>query len=138
MKREIKFRAWDNLDKRMITHEQEYIPVRVTSFGVLRLNPHHKEGFWEFQDEDRFELMQFTGLKDKNGVDIFESDIIKGNHKDLFIIESINGGLQLYNIRYFGQPHNELIAEATCNAQTKRWLEESEVVGNVIQNPELL
>lgn len=76
MKREILFRVWDKEDKRMITHEQDFIPLKVTSIGVLRLNPHHVESFWEIMPIERFELMQSTGMQDATGNTIYEGDIV--------------------------------------------------------------
>jgi len=64
--REIKFRAWN-----------PKIETMVYSFDRL-------EGFWHYvnnaKDIDGFELMQYTGLKDKNGKEIYEGDIILIHH----------------------------------------------------------
>src|SRR3990167_6226431 len=54
--RDIRFRAWDEQDKEMI---QSFLPD------------------WGNINQERYLLLQFTGLKDKNGKEIYEGDIIK-------------------------------------------------------------
>lgn len=64
--REIKFRAWNKIDKEM------GIPFTLDDLyqaGLCQLKKKH--------EEENYILMQFTGLHDKNGKEIYEGDIVK-------------------------------------------------------------
>jgi hypothetical protein len=106
--REIKFRAWNSEEKTMLK------PFDLSS------NPK----YWCDNLKD-YPLMQYTGLKDKNGVEIYEGDIIKTDTDNIVSVEYSN----YYGAYLFGGfPTN----------QDEIYKLEIEVIGNIYENPELL
>lgn len=127
--REIKFRAWDGELKEMIG------PEEVLSCSFIGLN-----GEWLglsdlLKGEGGFELMQYTGLRDKNGVEIYEGDILKAvdGYTGLIIYRAESAQFVGFNIgKEFTEEEFDTLY--TVNGS----FNSAEVIGNRFENPELL
>ena len=111
--REIKFRAWDMSDSNF--DFEGYMEYNVSAFN----NP------FELHENGEIILMQFTGVKDKNGVDIYEGDIFRAPH------DFGHGDMQ----ERVAQVHFDILR----GYQWQYWdIQNIEVIGNVYENPELI
>jgi uncharacterized phage protein (TIGR01671 family) len=112
MKREFKFRLWDKQEKVMST------PF---TFGEGCGYKDGRDGtlhYPESMDDEHCDFMQYTGIKDKNGVEVYEDDIVKSYGQYIRRIKWRNGqGLSGFNV----SAGNGL-----------------EVIGNIYENPDLL
>jgi len=126
MSREIKFRAWLKEDKKMVNVET--IDFTDKSIQYLEKNEFINAYLLRRVSFDDVELMQYTGLKDKNGKKIYEGDIVVLNN-----IENDN----MCIVRY---EHSSYRLEGWSLRENLSNVEDSflEVIGNIYENKNLL
>lgn len=134
--REIKFRAWDVVLKKMLPIACLYFDERSDFVGIYIGDEENDE--WTVIKSEHIKLMQYTGLKDKNGVEIYEGDIVyaytaesNGYGKDDYISAEIEGVVTYKGIS-FGIQVDNIFNDLWINAETFK------VIGNIYENPEIL
>lgn len=137
MNREIKFRAWHKENKNML----KAVSVDTRKKETNTITPLQYRGTrYSYNDFGRVILMQFTGLKDKNGKEIFEGDVVKYKNS-IWKVRFEFGGFDLFAdaknlseaIVEKPKTDNEMIAD-----ELNVWWTRCEVLGNIYENPELL
>ena len=122
MTREIKFRAWEKDKKTMLTWE--------------KLTPHYHQLIVGLMTDptDEMPLMQFTGLHDKFGKEIYECDIVRGNlANEMGSYENSVGKV------FFNTDRAEFAIECETYPDNQWSIpRDIEVIGNLFENPELL
>lgn len=134
MSREIKFRAWNG-------KEMLHQPL-CSTFGLHR--------FFGFIPVDA-KLMEYTGLKDKNGKEIFEGDVISYWNGTMRMCKETDEGAKHYGstdawLKNTENKLKQVIFDAPSfriesgNPLGSQYLDgpEIEVIGNIYENPELL
>lgn len=132
MSREIKFRAWDKKSK-CIKDLIGFKDCRKV-IQVIYLDEDGDETF-AVVDKEQLELMQYTGLKDKNGKEIYEGDILKFyNDTDYMFIPGYTE--VVFEDGTFACKHFKYGIECLVNIDVDDM--DITVAGNIYENPELL
>jgi len=114
MNRLIKFRVWDKRETKGMSTQNMLYDAQL----------HH---LWQdFVDYPGYELMQYTGLTDKNGKEIYEGDIINLKFGEL------NANLVVKWDKYMGLKYHNGGWTSLVHVDTH-----GEVIGNIFENPEL-
>ncbi len=152
--REIKFRAWNKENEKMIYSNETY-PRSIYKFEfdivsnfnfkltkmVDRFNVKSDDGedyYIECYEPIDADIMQYTGLKDYDNNEIYEGDIVKTSTGVIGIVRfgrysatNING---ISNIGFY----IEWKLDICMRIDLGYWLERISVIGNIYENPELL
>jgi uncharacterized phage protein (TIGR01671 family) len=151
--REFKFRAWSGSHGLMFDADNEDSYISVSAEG-LTLNTLEEtwcsgSGEWEssegYVEQDEAVIMQFTGLQDKNGVDIYEGDVIKTYH----FTSRVNGKFEYINhiVKWSEKFHGWFLLNCESMDENDgsiqffvhlRANKDFEITGNIHSNPQLL
>jgi uncharacterized phage protein (TIGR01671 family) len=122
--REIKFRVWDK-ESKILYQKIWNLQWCINGIRFAWDDYENSDGETMITEliKNSYELMQYTGLLDKNGKEIYEGDILKFNTK--------GGNEMVYQVKWKGKGF-----KPTRMSEDNQ--EEIEIIGNIYENPELL
>lgn len=137
--REFKFRVWDKENNQFFQPVYEAYKGKVEElsiglYGDLQMRTFKHASIHESLFPNRFVLQQYTGLNDKNNVEIFEGDIIET------ILKEDNCGSSIDEVIFtngcFVSHDREGLLDNIVLSDNE--IKELRVLGNIYENPELL
>lgn len=124
--RQIKFRAWDELNK-VMHNDFQFIKSGDSGNDWIIFKSNRHECFDRWVNNPYFsqqmKIMQFVGMKDNSGKQIYEGDVCRQKFSDEITI---------------GDVRIEATRGAVLSGHTPCWPHDIEVIGNIYENPELL
>lgn len=126
-----KFRAW-NIESQCMLNHGFIVNTVIQNGEIVR----------DFSDilehNDMFILMQSTGLKDKNGKEIFEGDVVKVSQDDDYFISFVKNMIE-FDCPGFDVPFpDDWNYECNVLSHLMNTDQTIEVIGNIHEHPELL
>jgi len=150
MTRDIKFRAWHKHFKKFLVDVVSIDFAR----GQVVLEVETADGLPPRYGIDGVILMQYTGLKDKNGKEIYEGDIVRCGASNFEVKFGLHV-IEIESAQYYGETsdyfraygyyitrgpgHGEVsLEEQASNTELENGRDFCQVIGNIYENPELL
>jgi len=122
-----KFRAWNKEKRVMSTVHKMFLAYAI------------EDDLLEVFESNRYEVMQSTGLRDKNGKLIFEGDILKNTYRsktaEYEIIEYVYWNDKITAFCTIGTQKKNGLGELTSPSYSSNY---HEIIGNIYENPVLL
>ena len=132
---QIKYKAWDKKEERMWLVDSIYLTEGTVDIYIFEENEETGQvarvSNFNFSIKDRLELMQYTGLKDKNTKEIYFDDLVK--YTDEF-------GTRLGKIAFSLKMCAIYIeyADGSATFGGRELFEDCEVIGNIYTDKELM
>ena len=123
-----KFRTWDKENNEMLSASKMWnIGLFISGYGDIW---HIDDVHGIFEDvSDRYILMQYTSLKDKNGVEVYFNDIVEDEYGHRYEVVFEGDCLRCNGLRRIRGGHKP----------KNRWFGiDLKIIGNRYENPELL
>ena len=129
MQRQLKFRVWDKLEKRFIYPDKGY-----QGHYVLDLNGRF-QNLQNGSGGDEYVVQQYIGLKDADGRDIYEGDLVQYNQNSSYDNISFEVVWSFDERKWvlISKNNDELVNEKTPNGYRYRFLK---IVGNIFETQE--